>query len=249
MPTSPPSTSLTAKDTAHPAYVLLRRAHSPTTSTALFHDRVRHKPLVLRATSPDPQSQDARATRRSRRLHCASKTASKQRPKRLSAREKKQLGVGEIPKNERKWELFVPLHRLWSGYMREVLGLDVKGTHVTGKAMGKGKGGSKEQEQGQDSELGEVVPKVLTPAAAGPMLVSADYHGAILEVVRSRCVDRVGIRGIVVKDSKFTFEMVTRSNVLKGMCIYIHVRSATALPLMVDYGWRKASRPTTNYVL
>ena len=50
---------------------------------------------------------------------------------------------------------------------------------------------------------------------AGPILVSADYHGALLEVVRSRCVSRVGLKGIVVKDTKFTFEVVTTRDVVK----------------------------------
>jgi ribonuclease P protein subunit POP4 len=46
-------------------------------------------------------------------------------------------------------------------------------------------------------------------------LCGADFHGAELEVVRSRCVGRVGVRGIVVKDSKFTFELVTANDEVK----------------------------------
>lgn len=46
-------------------------------------------------------------------------------------------------------------------------------------------------------------------------LCSADYHGAELEVVRSRCVGRVGVRGIVVRDSKFAFLLITEGNKLK----------------------------------
>jgi len=34
-------------------------------------------------------------------------------------------------------------------------------------------------------------------------------------VVRSACVGRVGIRGIVVKDARFVFELVTRGDRLK----------------------------------
>ena len=49
--------------------------------------------------------------------------------------------------------------------------------------------------------------------SAGPILVSADYHGALVEVVRSRCVSRVGLKGIVVKDTKFTFEVVMEQGV------------------------------------
>jgi ribonuclease P protein subunit POP4 len=46
-------------------------------------------------------------------------------------------------------------------------------------------------------------------------LCSADFHGAELEVVRSRCVSRVGVKGIVVKDSKFVFEIITPRNEVK----------------------------------
>jgi ribonuclease P protein subunit POP4 len=54
-------------------------------------------------------------------------------------------------------------------------------------------------------------------AAVGPLLASADYHGAMVDVVRCRCVGRVGIRGIVVKDTKFTMEIITPKNELKSI--------------------------------
>ncbi|KAK4454449.1 putative rRNA and tRNA processing protein [Podospora aff. communis PSN243] len=54
-----------------------------------------------------------------------------------------------------------------------------------------------------------------TGEAPGAKLASADFHGAELEVVRSGCVSRVGIKGIVIKDSKFAFEIVTRKNKVK----------------------------------
>ena len=52
-------------------------------------------------------------------------------------------------------------------------------------------------------------------AAMAAKLCAADFHGAEVEVVRSRCVSRVGVRGIVVKDSKFVFEVVTRKDEVK----------------------------------
>lgn len=60
----------------------------------------------------------------------------------------------------------------------------------------------------------EVLGESCVPAggAAAAKLCSADFHGAELRVVRSRCVSRVGVRGIVVKDSKFAFELVTRED-------------------------------------
>jgi len=55
----------------------------------------------------------------------------------------------------------------------------------------------------------------IDPKNAGPLLASADFHGAMVEVTRSRCLSRVGIKGIVVRDTKFTFEIVTVRDVVK----------------------------------
>ena len=56
----------------------------------------------------------------------------------------------------------------------------------------------------------------LTAQSVGGKLASADFHGAELQVVRSKCVGRVGCKGIVVRDTKFTFEIITREDILKS---------------------------------
>jgi ribonuclease P protein subunit POP4 len=99
--------------------------------------------------------------------------------------------VYDIPAAQRRYEIYEPLHALWCAYIREVLGLQ--------PASSAGGGGR----------------TYVDGNGAGPMLASADYHGARLEVVRSRCVSRVGLQGIVVKDNKFSFELVTRRNEVK----------------------------------
>jgi len=76
---------------------------------------------------------------------------------------------------------------MWVEYMWEVLGM----------------------KEGQKSYV--------TAQSAGSLLGSADYHGADLMVVRSRCVGMVGLRGIVVRDTKFTFQVITNKNELKSM--------------------------------
>ena len=54
-------------------------------------------------------------------------------------------------------------------------------------------------------------------ATTAGRLCSADFHGAEVEVVRSRCVGRVGLKGIVLKDTKFTFEIITSADIIKSM--------------------------------
>ncbi|KAF3024824.1 hypothetical protein G7054_g10839 [Neopestalotiopsis clavispora] len=50
---------------------------------------------------------------------------------------------------------------------------------------------------------------------ASAKLAAADYHGARVEVSRSRNPGRVGIEGIVIKDTRFTFEIITKRNQVK----------------------------------
>lgn len=166
------------------AETLLKRAHSPDTASTILREKVKQQPLLLRPTSPDP-TLNARSKRQYERHQKAKAQRKSNKPKPLSAKQKRALCLYEIPKEQQKYSIYKPLHRMWCGYMREILDLkDGKRTYIE-------------------------------PLSAGPLLVSADYHGALMEVVRSRCISRVGLRGIVVKDTKFTFEIVTKNDVVK----------------------------------
>lgn len=171
---------------SHIALELLNQAHPPETASAIFTEKVLHKPLHLRPTSPDPNSQDARAHRRLQRLRKEQKARKRQRPKPLSAKEKRITGIYEIPKESQKYEIYVPLYRMWLEYIWQILGM-VKGKN-----------------------------NWITPQGAGAMIASADFHGAKLMVVRSKCVSLVGLKGIVVRDTKFTFQIIAEGNKLKS---------------------------------
>ena len=175
----------------HTAHILLSKAHPPEIASTIFTEKVLHKPLHLRPTSPDPFSQDARAKRRSRRLRKRERSQRRQKPKSLSAKEKRTLGIHEISKDAQKHEIYVPLHRMWLGYIREILGL-------------------KEDQRAY-----------VTAQSVGSKLASADFHGAEIAVVRSRCVGMLGLKGIVVRDTKFTFQVVTQKNELKSKLSHI----------------------------
>jgi ribonuclease P protein subunit POP4 len=169
--------------------VLLERAFSPDTAATHYNERVLKRPLTIRATSPTPS---ARALRRRTLTERKEKDRkhSKQKPRPLSAAQRRKLCLNEIPKEQQKYAIYEPLHNLWLGYMREVLGLNDATRTV-----------------------------YLTPGSSGQMLASADMHGALLTVARSRCVSRVGLEGIVVRDTRFTFEIITRKNVVKGKSV------------------------------
>lgn len=46
---------------------------------------------------------------------------------------------------------------------------------------------------------------------AAQRIAAADLHGAVVEVVRCRCVDRVGLKGVVVRESRQAVEIVLES--------------------------------------
>lgn len=166
-------------------HVLLERAFSPDTAATHYTERVLKRPLTIRATSPTPSARALRRRTLNERKEKQRKN-NKQKPRPLSAAEKRKLCLNEIPKEQQKYAIYEPLHNLWLGYMREVLGVD---------------------DPSRDAYL--------TPASSGQLLATADMHGALLSVVRSRCVSRVGLEGIVVRDTRFTFEIITKRDVLK----------------------------------
>lgn len=171
----------------HIAHSLLLNAHPPDTASAIFKEKVLHKPLHLRPTSPDINSRDARAQRRLHRLRKKEKSQRCQKPKPFSAKEKRMSGIYDIPENGQKYDVYVPLHRMWLGYMWEILGMN----------------------EGKEAYV--------MAQSAGSKLASADYHGAEVTVVRSRCMGLVGLAGIIVRDTKFTFQIITKKNLLKSM--------------------------------
>lgn len=161
------------------AAVLLARAHDPDEAARIFTEKIQQRPLFLTPSSPPPS--DARAARRRAREKKKQLRKKALKPKPLSAAQRRRLGLYDVPREGQKYALFEPLHQLWLGYVREILGNEM----YTG-----GEG-------------------------AAAKLASADFHGAGVEVVRSGCVSRVGIKGIVIKDSRFAFEIITRKNRLK----------------------------------
>ncbi|KAN0133351.1 Rof/RNase P-like protein [Lactarius tabidus] len=148
---------------------------------ALYDERVRRRQLVLAPKPPNREKKDRRARHGDSDDKC------------MGRREAAEKGLWRLRASEAKWELFVPLHRLWCGYMTELLGL------------------------GTGTGTGRKTP-TLTPAAAAGMhakLVKADFHGSIVTVRRSKNAALVGLSGIVVQETENTFKIVTRVDKLK----------------------------------
>lgn len=200
-----------SQSTTHPAAHLLSLAgHPHDAASTLFTTHIRQKPLLLRPTSPPPAakpasnkltasttgkndtSTDARTRRRLARDSRPSRAhfLAHQKPRPLSAKEKRMLGLYDLTsKDDCRYATYEGLHRLWVGYMQEVLGM---------KQL---------LERHQEGGVTEGRPSVSVDAA-GQMIASADFHGAMVTVVRAKDVDRVGCQGIVVRDTRYTFVVV-----------------------------------------
>ena len=185
---------------------LLLRAHPPEIASQIFTDKIKSHALNLNPTQPSDVA-DGRAKRRRERERKKALRRKSRKPKPLTAREKRKSRIYEIPRECQQYEIYEPLHRLWVGYAQGVLfgeaGISLK---ISGEGQGQGHG------QGH-SEKGKALMMGQDLAAK---LMSADLHGSHMRVVRSRCPSRVGIKGIMVKETKKIFEIITKGNVLKS---------------------------------
>jgi ribonuclease P protein subunit POP4 len=55
------------------------------------------------------------------------------------------------------------------------------------------------------------------------MLQKADFHGALLKVVRSKCSSLVGVQGIILMDTKGTFQIICKDNRVKSESSFLNV--------------------------
>ncbi|KAI1403601.1 ribonuclease P protein subunit p29 [Hypoxylon fuscum] len=200
---------------------LLARAHSPDSTARIFSDKIQHRPLFLKPTSPLPSSSslssssNAREARRKNRAEKQNR-AKALKPKPLSAKQRRKLGLYDVPKEGQKYAVFESLNKLWLGYIREILGSELY-------SGGQG---------------------------AAAKLSAADFHGAKIEVSRSSCPSRVGIQGIVIKDSRFVFEVITRTNQIKtvpkeGTLFRISVPTAQQEAALADQNQDQERKPFT----
>lgn len=78
---------------------------------------------------------------------------------------------------------------MWKGYILEVLGFIRDG-----------------------AVLPDAKTRIVSQAGHGSLLASADFHGMEIEVVRCRDVGRVGLKGIVVRETRGLIVVVTEGD-------------------------------------
>lgn len=105
--------------------------------------------------------------------------------KRLSGRERRELGLHKIDKNNKTFEMFLPINDMWKSYSKDLLGIE----HYI---KGGWKGGY------NDSRTDTIQNK----------LRRIEYFGCLVRVTKSRCSEFVGTTGIIIKETKNTFVMI-----------------------------------------
>ncbi|CAK9796513.1 Ribonuclease P protein subunit p29 [Anthophora plagiata] len=109
----------------------------------------------------------------------------------LTSRKRMQLGLRKIiSKGDLKYTDLLPLHQLWLNYMQQVLG----------------------------TKFFTNIPKDPTDSNwenVNQHLVKADFHGAKISVVGSKCPTLVGLKGIVIQDTKNTFRICGKDNIVR----------------------------------
>nr|XP_040236153.2 ribonuclease P protein subunit p29 [Anopheles coluzzii] len=112
--------------------------------------------------------------------------AGKLTKKKLSRREIKELGLYTLPHDTITYRDGLKLHRMWLGYYDTFF---------------------------PPGECPDVTEARYNTIVAS--LLKADYHGAKIHIVRSKQPSVVGMKGIVVLDTKGTFKMISKDNKLR----------------------------------
>ncbi|XP_014605117.1 PREDICTED: ribonuclease P protein subunit p29 [Polistes canadensis] len=117
----------------------------------------------------------------------------KLRKKYLTSRKRIALGLGKIiNKRGFKYTDLLPLHELWLKYIQSALGDNF-------------------------SFNASYKPTDNNWETINNQLIKADFHGAKIAVVKSKCPSLIGINGIIVQDTKNTFRVCCTDDIIRTL--------------------------------
>ncbi|KAI9505854.1 ribonuclease P protein subunit p29 [Coemansia spiralis] len=132
------------------------------------------------------------------RISSSNKITKKTGRKSITAKERRASKIYDIPKEAHRYELFIPLHEMWSRYIESLMG---------GKPL---------EEMNADSKQRQMMLG---------RLIKADMHGAVMAVDRAKCPNYIGIKGIVAQETKNVFKIITKEDRLvtvpKAHCVFM----------------------------
>lgn len=101
------------------------------------------------------------------------------------------LGLNKFGKKSLRYTDMLSLNSLWLGYMHHMLGMEDFGKLPASPT---------------DSQWESVNQR----------LIKADFHGAKVTVVQSKCPSTLGIEGIIIQDTKNTFRILSQDDVIRS---------------------------------
>lgn len=116
----------------------------------------------------------------------------KKQKKRLSRKEFKELGLYSLPRKTLKYDDYIPLNELWNSYMEQQFGT-----------------GDLKTLQAKFDPTHPIYDQV------SGVIHKSDFHGAKVKVAHSKCVSLTGHKGIILMDTKGTFSLICKDNVLR----------------------------------
>jgi ribonuclease P protein subunit POP4 len=117
---------------------------------------------------------------------------TKKQNKRLSRQQMKDMGMFSLPRKTLKYDDYQELNNIWNGYMESQLGTNVEELK------------NKFEVTSSQYEM------------VSGLIHKSDLHGAKIKVIQSKCVSLVGQKGIVLMDTKGTFNIICKDNVLRS---------------------------------
>ncbi|XP_069161841.1 ribonuclease P protein subunit p29-like [Procambarus clarkii] len=112
--------------------------------------------------------------------------------KRLTGRERRELGLHKVDRSNKTFNMFLPINDIWKKYAVDLLGIN----HF----MENGWTGSD-----RDTRTEAVQSRVR----------KIEYFGCFMRVTKSRCSEYVGTQGIVIRETKNTFMMICPNDQVK----------------------------------
>lgn len=156
-----------------------------------------------------------------RRSKAYKKKGKKKKTRSLTRKEKKSLGFYVLPRNSVKYDDMLPMHEIWTDYISQML------------------------------ELNKPIPDCSSKSweTFAQTLYKADFHGSMLKVIRSKCPSYVFKQGICVMDTRNTFKIVSKDNIVttipKRQCVFeMQVRNVKLMLFGKNLCVRPAERST-----
>ncbi|KAG8726001.1 hypothetical protein FRC12_023812 [Ceratobasidium sp. 428] len=180
------SDSFTSKNAVDVVIENLGEVISKTEASAAYETRAKGRPMLLH----NPQKESR--TRMQHKSVIARQKDDKSRRK-ANHESRTERRLSRTATRGLKYQTFLDIHKLWTGYMSELLNLQslssISGsldTHVASHAIG-----------------------------MQTKLVKADFHGSKLTVKASKCPTLVGVSGIVIEETANVFRVITPDDRVK----------------------------------